>query len=480
MKYLLPLLLLVTATTFAQSPQSFKYQAVVRNSSGDAIVSQNVTLRIALRQGNPLGAVVFQESFNTSTDQNGLAHVAIGTGTLISGSFASIDWSAGPYFMQTELDPAGGSSFTDMGTAQLLSVPYALYAASSGGASGSNTLDQAYDQGGPGAGRTIDADAGEVQISTAAPSGIALRTVNSNSGVAIKAESNNAANTFSTIQAETNSTSTNAAAVIGSTTGAAWAVSGQVEVGGTAESAIYGSNLRTNGGHGVKGIGFNGVVGETNYSSGNAVFGNNADNLAPVGNGVGVAGRGYWGVVGEDLYLGGQIGAYGVLSNGELGATGLKTFIIDHPLDPANKFLKHFSTESNEVLNVYRGNVVFDANGEAEVQMPSYFSQINTDPSYQLTPIGAWAQLYIKEELENGVFVIAGGQPGGKASWTIYAQRNDPYLQQYPEKRKVEVDKREGQKGKYFMPSLYGKPYQLKLIDTQSTSDTGQPFILKK
>lgn len=468
MKKLIPILMLFASTTFAQSPQAFTYQAVVRDISGDLITNQQVGLRISIRQTTQNGAIVYQESFAPTSNQHGLTTVEIGNGTVLNGVFANIDWATGPYFLETALDPIGGGNYTVLGASQLLSVPYALYAETSGGGGGgANTLDQAYDQGGAGLGRNITVDAGEVQISTATPSGIALRTVNSNSGVALKAESSNPANTFSTIQAETNSASTNAAAIIGSTTGAAWAVSGQAEATSTAQSAIYGSNLRTSGGHGVQGIGFNGVVGETNYSAGNAVFGNNADQFPPLGNGIGVAGSGFWGVVGEDRYLGQQAGAYGVLANGELGATGLKSFIIDHPADPENKFLKHFSTESNEVLNIYRGNVVFDANGQAVVVMPDYFHSINKDPSYQLTPIGAWAQLYVKEELVNGKFVIAGGQPGGKASWTVQAQRNDPYLQQFPEKRAVEVEKREGQKGKYFIPQLYGGSPDQKLIDNK-------------
>jgi hypothetical protein len=73
-------------------------------------------------------------------------------------------------------------------------------------------------------------------------------------------------------------------------------------------------------------------------------------------------------------------------------------------------------------------------------------------------------RLYIKEELKEGRFVIAGGTPGGKASWTVHALRNDPYLQRYPEKRAVEVPKRAGQQGTYFLPQLYGQGPERKLI----------------
>ena len=527
MKKLLPLLLVLLSTTvFAQSPNAFNYQAVVRDASGNVLVNQPVGLRVAILQGTQNGSIVYQETFSPTTNGFGLANVVIGTGTVLNGSFSSINWGSGPYFIQVSVDPSGGTAYSVLGTSQLVSVPYALHAKNvptslsqltndvgfvttsndadsnptneiqtlslngstlsisgansvtlptSGG--GGNTLDMAYDQGGPGLGRSITVDAGEVSISTATSNGIGLRVTNSNSGTAIIAGSTNASNTFSTIQAQTNSSSAAASAIIGNTTGAAWGISGQVMSTATAQAGVYGSNLRTNGGHGLLGIGYNGVVGETNYSQGNAVFGENYDAIAPLGNGIGVAGTGYWGVVGEDRYLGAQAGAYGVLSNGELGATGVKSFIIDHPADPANRFLKHFSSESNEVLNIYRGNVVFDHNGEAEVQMPDYFDLINRNPSYQLTPIGSYAQLYVKEKLENGGFVIAGGTEGMEASWTVYAERNDPYLQQYPEKREVELSKREGQKGKYFMPQLYGESPETKMIGTSGNKGSEQKVI---
>ena len=462
MKKLLLALLFLPAVALGQAPKAFNYQSVVRDALGEPLAGQNVSFRMSIRQGVPPGTVVYQETHNTTTNAHGLANLQVGLGNILVGAFGLIDWSLGSYYLQSELDVNGGSAYVDMGSMQLLSVPYALFAGSSTG--GGNTLDGAYDQGGLGAGRAITVDAGEVDLSTATPNGIALRTTHNASGVAILANSLDPNNTFSTVQSATNSTSNIASAVIGSTTGAAWGVSGQVDAAATAESAVYGSNLRTNGGHGVLGIGFNGVVGQTDQSTGNAMYAENFDAIAPLGNGIAVAGSGYWGVVGQDRYLGSEAGAYGVLANGELGATGLKSFIIDHPLDPADRFLKHFSLESNEVLNVYRGNATFDGNGEAVVEMPDYYEHINTDPSYQLTPIGGWMQLYIKEELKDGRFTIAGGTPGGKASWTVHAQRNDPYLQQHPEKRAVEVPKRAGQQGRYFMPSLYGQGDDTRLI----------------
>ncbi len=526
MKKLLTLLIFgLSITAFAQSPDAFNYQAVVRDAGGNILTNQNVGFRIAILQGSQTGTIVYQESHALTTNGFGLANMVVGTGTVLNGNFSTIDWSNGPYFVQTAIDPAGGTSYAVMGTAQLVSVPYALHAGNvptnvseltndagyvtssndadsdptnelqslsisgsnltlsdgntvtlpSGG--GGNTLDMAYDQGGAGAGRTITADAGEVEIISSVFNGIGLRATSNNSGTAVLASSNNAGNTYSTIQGQTNSNSTAASAIVGSSTGAAWAVSGQVESTATAQAGVYGSNLRTNGGHGVRGVGFNGVVGETEYSEGIAVFGENYDQLPPLGNGVGVAGTGYWGVVGEDRYLGSTAGAYGVYSNGNTGASGVKSFQIDHPADPANKFLRHFSSESNEVLNIYRGNVTFDENGEAVVEMPEYYELINKNPSYQLTPIGGYMQLFVKEKLESGQFVIGGGTPGAEASWTVYAERNDPYLQQYPFHREAEIEKREGQKGKYLMPQLYGESMDKKMIQTSGKTEVEQTKV---
>jgi hypothetical protein len=172
--------------------------------------------------------------------------------------------------------------------------------------------------------------------------------------------------------------------------------------------------------------------------------------------GYGVVGQGNW---------------YGLFANGNSGASGLKTFLIDHPLDPANKYLRHFSMESSEVLNFYRGNVQLDANGMAEVKMPDYFDAINISASYQLTPLGGPAQLFIASELNSqGIFVIAGGSPGQKVCWQVTAQRNDPFVQQNAEMLETEPLKRSADQGLYLHPELYGKPVQANIFDRNKVS----------
>jgi hypothetical protein len=118
---------LMTAFVIAQAPQAFKYQAVARNSSGNLIQYQLVAFRITLLQGGPSGTLVYQERHTTNTNNYGLANLDIGNGTVLAGTFDLIDWSAGSMFIKVELDPLGGTAYQDLGAAQLLSVPYALY-----------------------------------------------------------------------------------------------------------------------------------------------------------------------------------------------------------------------------------------------------------------------------------------------------------------------------------------------------------------
>lgn len=179
----------------------------------------------------------------------------------------------------------------------------------------------------------------------------------------------------------------------------------------------------------------------------------NDDGIGVLGSYVGNTGYGY-GVVGTG-------NLYGVFANADVGASGTKPFQIDHPLDPYNKYLKHYSMESPEVLNVYRGNVVLDANGEAIVTMPDYFDSVTTNCSYSLTAIGTQTNVYIKQEIHNREFVIAGGAPGQKVCWFVYGNRNDLYVRNNPQSSAVEVQKREHEKGKLMRPELYGQPESL-------------------
>ncbi|MFC5047191.1 DUF1566 domain-containing protein [Aquimarina hainanensis] len=118
---------MITMCCFGQAPETFKYQAVIRDAGNMIISNQAVGMQLTIRQGNVNGAAVYKETFEVSTNAYGLINLEIGSGNS-SDDFKSIDWANGPYFIETAVDSNGGNDFSVMGTGQLLSVPYALYA----------------------------------------------------------------------------------------------------------------------------------------------------------------------------------------------------------------------------------------------------------------------------------------------------------------------------------------------------------------
>lgn len=473
----------------AQSPQSFKYQGVARNSNGSEISNGAISVRFSILNGSISGPILYQETHNLSTNLLGLFTASLGTGFVSQGVFNQIDWGNGSKFLKVELDANGGSNFSDMGTSQLLSVPYSLFAQRAGSLenspvltlngndltiSGGNTitlpggggssnltagqgisivnnvvsntaqdqvvsitgggtitvsgtypnfnlsstqipqvlslngstlslsgnggsvtlpsggggsLNDAYNFGGAGLGRTITANTGAVEINTNTASQAGFRVNHTANGASIVASNTLSSGTFPTIQATTASNATNLGAFTGSTSGAAFAVAGQVEANATAFAAVLGSNLRTNGGPGVFGQGFNGSAGEANNVLGFGVFGENlraangvrasnqlaagigsigfvgvlgqtqindgvgvlginlGPNLSGTFDNTGVEGQGFVGVLGRTNTL---ANSFGLLSEGDIGGTqnllvlgdlqagGVKNFLIDHPFDPEN------------------------------------------------------------------------------------------------------------------------------------------------
>lgn len=200
-----------------------------------------------------------------------------------------------------------------------------------------------------------------------------------------------------------------------------------------------------------------GVEGRNNLADANSVGvfglyngGGNNDGIGVQGTSRPFANAGYGG------YFEGNF--YGIYTPDDMGAGGLKPFVIDHPLDPENKILRHYAIEAPEVLNMYRGTVELNTHGMATIELPSYFKEINKNFSYHLTPVGQPGDLYISKELENGKFSIAGGAPSSKVSWIVYAERNDRYVKAHPEKALPEIEKKPSQKGKYFQPEVWGQP----------------------
>ncbi len=335
----------------------------------------------------------------------------------------------------------------------------------SGGGPTCISLQEAYACNDPATSSVINTVANApVRVNSSINNNPAIQIVHNSNGVAISAANTSSATPYAAIQATTAS-NLNSSAIFGQSTANSFAIRGEITQTATAEAAVYGQNLRTTGGHGVLGRGYNGVVGESTRADGYGVWGSNSATTTP---GIGVVGIGVTGIAGQSTNLTLSYGVYsfddgGIFSNLDVGgnfwAGGSKSFRIDHPKDPENKFLVHYCIESNEVLNMYRGTAIFDTNGEAVVSLPEYFNDININFSYQLTPIGkAMPNLYIKNEISGNSFTIAGGEAGAKVSWTVFAERNDLYMRNNPELKNPEPYKTGRYKGKYVHPTLYGLP----------------------
>lgn len=196
------------------------------------------------------------------------------------------------------------------------------------------------------------------------------------------------------------------------------------------------------------GSGFNyGVYGSATYSSGN--------NYGVRGHAYSSSGENY-GVYG---YAGGSATNWAGFFSGDVRVTGSiykggGMFMIDHPIDPENKYLSHSSVESPDMKNVYDGVAVLNAQGEAVVELPNYFEALNRDYRYQLTCIGGFAPAYISEEIYDNRFKIAGGGPGMRVSWQVTGIRKDAFAEANP--IQVETEKLAKERGKYLHPEAFG------------------------
>jgi hypothetical protein len=129
------------------------------------------------------------------------------------------------------------------------------------------------------------------------------------------------------------------------------------------------------------------------------------------------------------------------------------TFLIDHPLDPENKFLRHAFVESPDMMNVYTGVVTTNENGEATVELPGYFDALNKDVRYQLTPIGQLALAAVVQEVKNCRFGIKTDKPNVRVSWTVTGVRQDVYANAH--RVVVEEDKKDFERGHFLHPKLF-------------------------
>jgi hypothetical protein len=195
--------------------------------------------------------------------------------------------------------------------------------------------------------------------------------------------------------------------------------------GGNSPDADLGSSINGIGGDGIDAYG-----GKGGYAAGDGIY-------AQGGSGGGYAG-----------YFDGAVDVIGALS--KPGGS----FKIDHPLDPANKYLYHSFVESPDMKNIYDGNVTTDGSGTAIITMPAWFEALNTDFRYQLTVIGQFAQAIVAAKMNNGSFTIKSNKPGVEVSWQVTGIRQDAWANAH--RIQVEVDKAPRDQGHYIHPELFG------------------------
>jgi hypothetical protein len=230
--------------------------------------------------------------------------------------------------------------------------------------------------------------------------------------------------------------------------------------------------LPTTGGDGGRfqggiGVGFDGIAGAGIYTTGGSGAYGGAG-IAAFSGGSGTGPGGYFqgngsgpGIIvqsdsnGSSTNMAGQFWGY-VQIMGTLSKSA-GSFKIDHPLDPANKYLYHSFVESPDMKNIYDGLATLDETGSAWVDLPDYFEALNQDFRYQLTAVGApGPDLYVAETVQNNRFRIAGGSPGARVSWMITGIRHDAYADAH--RIPVEEMKKEEERGHYLHPDVHGQP----------------------
>ena len=148
MKQILSTIFLFCLATagFAQAPQGIPYQSALRNNSGGVLSNQSVSIRFTIHDSTMSGTTVYQETQNTTTNNQGIVNLNIGLGTPVTGSFSTINWGHNAKFLQIEMNVSGGTTYTNLGTQQMMSVPFALYSNSAGELkqSGSNSQTLIY------------------------------------------------------------------------------------------------------------------------------------------------------------------------------------------------------------------------------------------------------------------------------------------------------------------------------------------------
>jgi len=256
-------------------------------------------------------------------------------------------------------------------------------------------------------------------------------------------------------------------------TGAVLNIGGNFTAGGTTGIAVKGTASGTGTSYGGKfsssgdtGYGVLGQVSGSGINYGGAFTSNSSSGVGLYAYNSGGGQAALFGSgnvqVNNDLIVNGSLeaGQGATAGNFYVGGTLSKaagTFLIDHPLDPANKVLRHSFVESPDMKNVYDGTIYLNDKGEAVVELPDYFEALNKDFRYQLTTIGNYAPVFIKQKIKGNKFLIAGGKPGMEVCWQITGSRQDAFAKKNP----VIVEEEKAVKGVYLHPAAFNENLSL-------------------
>jgi len=404
--------------------------------------------------GNALG-VTFQPVLVADTnDGNGIISYNSSSGAY--AFYGRTEGTSGNTFVADNLSNAGRAGWFEINNAT--NVSSALDASTNGTGSAS-----------------------EFAITNSASAANALESRTTGTGSSAFFDNNNAAATKPTLDVESSS---GGASIPSASQDAGIAIKGESTgsfsigvMGRGVSNGVFGY-CATTGGAGVLGRTggsggsvSTGVRGEGNGAGTSAIaafnnFGNGIYALAQSGTAI-FADNGGSNTTGYAGDFNGRVRVQGNLQVTGSVSKGSGTFMIDHPLDPENKFLYHSFVESPDMKNIYDGVVIMDKNGHATVSLPEYFEALNKDYRYQLTCIGGYAPVFIAKEVSSNQFEIAGGSPGLKVSWTITGIRQDPYAN--ANRVVPEVMKGNDERGLYLYPEVYGKPDSLRMGGSSHT-----------
>jgi len=458
-------MVLVTEAAWAQAPSRMTYQAVVRTPSGALVSQSTVGLRLSIVRDSVNGVVVYREVFQPppSTNAHGLLTVELGGGQPLIGTLSGVDWGAGPHFVRTEVDLSGGSNYAVLGTTPLLAVPYALMAEKLAyldrGTAVGNTP---YWNGSTwvSGSRNLYHDGTNVGIGTAAPPNTKLYVFGDSVAVSAYSTRQNAAS----LQNNSDAYATLYAENFGNAPAAVFAADS------FANATVYAYAPFSNAILGYS-TGTYATIAATNPNGpAGYLYGNSAYSTLLTGNDSGTALHATGGTANlAAAYFQPASGAAGWyntssavnLGNLAVGGTLSKaagTFRIDHPVEPANKFLVHSFVESPDMMNLYNGNVVTDAEGWATVELPAYFCAENKEFRYQLTPVGGdgFTRVRVASKIERNRFKVQSEVPYTEISWQVTGIRQDPYARAHP--IEVEPLKTPQEQGRFLHPELFGRP----------------------